>query len=254
MAAIGQLAAGVAHEINTPMGFITSNLNTLNKYVARFVTMLGVMRELSPEQGKTKAIDDKWAELRIDAITKDAGALLTESLAGAERVTRIVADLKGFSHVDDSVERPVDLNQELERTLSVMSHQLPRDAEISKAFSPLPATLCNPALICQLFFNVILNAIQAKPDGLKLILGTHSSGETIRIEIADNGPGIPDEIRKRLFEPFFSTRDVGEGAGLGLTVAYNIMQQYGGSIEAAPREEGGTVIILTMPIRGNSNV
>jgi len=209
---------------------------------------------LSPEHEQTKAIAGKWAELRIDAGIKDVGALLAESLAGAERVTRIVADLKGFSHVDDSVERPVDLNQELERTLSVMSHQLPQDAEICKEFSPLPSTVCNPALICQLFFNIILNAIQAKPGGLKLALGTNVTGEAIRIEIADNGSGIPDEIRKRLFEPFFSTRDVGAGVGLGLTIAYNIMQQYGGSIEAVSREGGGTVIILTMPIRGNPNV
>jgi two-component system, NtrC family, sensor kinase len=255
MAGIGQLAAGIAHEINNPMGFITSNLKTLGKYVGRFRSMLDFYRtsigEATSRQALLESAGNKWMELKLDVVSSDVSDLILQSLEGAERVAKIVSDLRGFSHVDDLEQRSVDLNSEIDRTLNVLTHEIAGEAGIVRDFGDLPGFVCNPALMCQVFLNLVLNAVQACPDGLRLVIGTRHDGENIKVVFADNGPGIPEEIRHRIFEPFYTTKEVGCGTGMGLTVAYDIISGYGGSISLDCPDGGGSVFTITLPARGN---
>ncbi len=255
-ASIGLLAAGVAHEINTPLGFISSNLNTLKRYMSRFTEMLDFYRRIVGEAGDGVAEEaaKKWSDLKLGFVLRDVGELISQSLDGAERVRRIVADLKGFSHVDDSKEDVVDLNTEIERTFSVLAHEIPEDAEIERDYGSLPGFLCDPALVCQVFLNIILNSLQAKKEGLKLHVSTRFAGGDITVAFTDNGPGIPDDIRGRIFEPFFTTKDVGEGTGLGLTVTRDIVTAYGGDIEVESRPGAGTTFLVRFPAEGRRDV
>lgn len=255
MAAVGQLAAGVAHEINTPLGFITSNLHTLQKYVARLVAMIEYFNSLldldMPKDLLHKRSLEKRRELKIDLVDADIGDLISQSLDGAGRVTRIVADLKGFSHVDVIGDAPTDINAELERTLSVLGHELRDKVSIVRNFASLPPFVCKPSLLGQIFLNIIRNALQARSEGLVLTLSTEWDGERIRISIADNGPGVPREVRGRIFEPFYTTRKVGEGAGMGLAVVYDTVLKLGGMIVVVDSATGGADFVITLPVKAS---
>ena len=252
MASIGQLAAGVAHEINNPLGFISSNLQTMGKYVARFIAMLEFYRTaLADRVDNVELVESarrKWQELKIDMVRIDAVDLVSQSLEGAERVKKIVSNLKGFSHVEDVEQFPADLNSEIDKTLTVLSHEISDDTEIIRNYEPLPDFLCNPALLCQVFLNLILNALQLHKKGLRLEITTLSDGKNILLTFADNGPGIPENIRNRVFEPFYTTKDVGSGTGMGLTVAYDIVTGYGGTIDVNCPEGGGSTFSIVLPI------
>jgi C4-dicarboxylate-specific signal transduction histidine kinase len=246
MASVGQLAAGVAHEINNPIGYVLSNLNTLHKYVEKMTTMLAYYRST----GDTLAWD-KWKRLKLDLVLGDVDALLEQSISGAERVAKIVSDLKGFSIVEGPGERVVDIHVEIERTLTVLAGEIPPEAKIIKQFGDLPGIAANGALLCQVFINVLRNAFQAKTVGLEVYIVTDFIEGAVRITISDNGPGVPDNIRGRIFEPFFTTRDVGQGTGLGLTVAYDIVTGYGGTITVKNRRQGGASFLIELPSTGS---
>lgn len=254
MASIGQLAAGVAHEINNPLGFVTSNLATLQKYVSRFVTMLECYRSGlgsgMPLDDLSRRCDVKWKELKLDLALGDVGDLLAESLAGAERVKKIVVDLKGFSHVDAEAEGAVDVNQELDRTLSVLTHQIPPGAEIVRDYGLLQPYACRPTLLCQIFLNIIRNALEVRGEGLRLTLSTRQHADRLTVSIADNGPGIPAELQRRIFEPFFTTREVGSGTGMGLAVVYDSVRAMQGEVAVDTPSGGGARFTVTLPLRG----
>lgn len=255
MAAVGQLAAGVAHEINNPLGFITSNLHTLQKYVARFCAMLQFYRErLELEQPRERLIGEteaKWRELKLPHVMGDIGDLMAQSLAGAERVSRIVADLKGFSHVDETGECLLDLNQELERTLGLLSHQITGRAEIVKELQPLPQVQGQGQLPGQIFLNLIQNALTHAGASPRVTISSCFDGERIRISIADNGPGIPPALRGQVFEPFFTTLPVGSGTGMGLAVVWEAVLRLKGTIAVADAPGGGAEFIITIPTGGD---
>ena len=257
MASVGQLAAGVAHEINSPLAFVTSNLQTLKKYTERFIDIIVRYQRVFEQGGVAQQDRDDLRKhresLRVDAISADAGDLLRQTLEGTERVRKIVADLKGFSHIDEEGEAPADLNREIDRTLSVMTHEIPAGAAIVREFSPLPVIPCRPGAFNQLFLGLLRNAFQARQKGLRVTIRTGVSGDRIRIAFADNGPGVPADLRTRIFEPFFTTRDVGKGKGLGLAVAYDIVTAHGGTIDVEDTPRGGATFVLHVPIRRGSH-
>lgn len=255
MASIGQLAAGVAHEINNPIGFIYSNLNTLKKYIGNLneiIQFYKVKGQGSEAIGKDA--EELYKKLKIDFIIADIHDLIKQSSDGAERIKNIVANLKGFSHIDEAADREMSINAELDNTISVLSHEIKaRSAEIIKHYGKIAGFFGNPGLICQTFLNILLNALHSRDDNIIVTIKTEQHGDNAVISIADNGKGIPPEIQGRIFEPFFTTKDVGKGMGMGLTVAHDIISRYGGNIEVKSEIEKGSNFIITLPLRGKLN-
>ena len=251
LASIGQLAAGIAHEINNPMGFVTSNLNTLKTYMSRSREVLELCRSamqgdrISKEFGH--AFREHWQRLKLDDVFSDVDDLIHESLEGVARVKCIVSNLRGVSHIDEATSGMIDINEELDMSLNLLSHEIPHGTNIVKRFGILPRLTCNPGLISQAFLNIISNAFQARTEGLEVVITTMPQGDQIVIRVADNGPGIPDEIINKVFDPFFTTREVGSGMGLGLTLAYDIIVSHGGTIEVQGRN--GTTVEVRLPVR-----
>ena len=188
-------------------------------------------------------------ELKLDYIISDTAELLEQSIDGTERIARIVADLKSFSHVDESGDSDCDLNSELERTLTVIASQLPSGASFVRDFRPLPLFGCNPALLSQAFLNIIQNALLSRDKALEVTVSSKLEDDAIVIRIADNGSGIPAHNLTRVFEPFFTTRDVGRGTGMGLTVAREIVRGAGGTIEIDSHDGSGTTVTIRLPYK-----
>lgn len=249
MASIGQLAAGVAHEINNPLGFVHSNLFSLQTYLTRFVDMLQFYRNLPAGLGSWQEdAQNKWKELKIDFMLEDIVALFEESIGGAERVKKIVADLKGFSHVDALGPEDCDLETELDRALLLLGHETPPETEVEKTYQALPPVHLEGGKLGQVILNLLRNALQTRGEGLRLALATGRDEKNIWFSVADNGPGVPAELGSKIFEPFFTTRDVGAGTGLGLSVVYNILDEWGGSIALTESPLGGACFKAIIPI------
>jgi len=256
LAAIGGLAAGMAHEINNPIGFVISNLHTLTKYAAKLKEMLEFYRTTCepaiPEVLAGQA-ESRWRELKIGFVFTDIDSLVKQSLDGAERVQKLVADMKGFSHVDEAGAVPTDINRELEQTLSVLQHEIRPGTVIECNLGRVPKVNLNSALLSLTFLQIIQNALQLKTPQLKITVTTAQQGDTVLITIVDNGPGIPPDIRDRIFEPFFTTKDVGQGTGMGLAVAEQAIQACGGTITMTCPPDGGTLFTVSVPIGGEQS-
>ncbi|MEW6353505.1 MAG: ATP-binding protein [Pseudomonadota bacterium] len=245
MASVGQLAAGVAHEINNPIGFIASNLNTAQFYVQRLCAFGELMR-----QGRDGAsLQAAWAQDKLDFAIEDFGALLKESAEGAERISRIVADLKGFSNVDRAEEMVADVNDSIRRACNVAAGNIKDHAEIKLDLGELSHTRCYPGRLSQVFLNLLLNAGQAMTSfGAIRIQSTMENNEIV-VRIADNGCGIPEDVLPRIFDPFFTTKDVGQGTGLGLSVSHDIVKAHGGRIKVDSQIGVGAVFTIYLPVR-----
>jgi signal transduction histidine kinase len=251
MAAIGGLAAGMAHEINNPIGFVISNLHTLKKYAARIVEMLEFYRKNCDPAIPVHLVElvgVKWDELKIGFVLTDIDMLVNQSLNGAERVQKLVADMRGFSHVGETGQVSTDINLEIEQTLSVLSHEIRQGTQIEQSLGIIPKIKLNPGLLSQALLQMIKNSLQLETPHLIVSIKTCQLGEMIIVQIADNGPGIPIEIRDRIFEPFFTTKDVGVGTGMGLTLAQQAVQVCGGTLAVNCPIEGGTIITVSLPV------
>ncbi len=240
LASVGQLAAGMAHEINNPLGFVRSNLSTFKSYLAKFA-------ELKARLAEGEAA---WQGLDLDFLLEDGEDLLGESAKGIDRIARIVSDLKSFSNVDRPTDEYADLNDCLRHAASVMETQLPPGINLTTDLLPLPGLICLPGHVNQLFFNLIRNAVQAiqdaeRPGTVRISSLADDSGITITIH--DNGKGMTAEQRARAFQPFYTTRTVGAGAGLGLTTARNIVLAHSGRIDLDSTPNVGTTVTLFFP-------
>ena len=240
LASVGQLAAGMAHEINNPLGFVRSNLNSFQLYVEK-------MQQLKNRLAEGEAA---WQALDLDFILEDSVDLLKDSAKGIERIARIVADLKSFSNVDRATEEYTDINTCLHHVASVVEGQLPPGITLKLDLLPLPGLVCLPGHLNQLFFSLIRNATQAikdagRPGVIQISSEADDSGITVRVH--DNGIGMSTEQLDRAFQPFYTTRPVGSGAGLGLPTARNIAIAHSGRLELSSQPDAGTTVTLFIP-------
>lgn len=256
MASIGQLSAGIAHEINNPMGFINSNLGTLEKYVDKFdryiATLEAVVEQFaSPQQQQT--VTELRKTLKLEYVLKDIRQLLAESEEGADRVMKIVKDLKTFARSDTEQLGSADLNQCIDSTLTIIWNQIKYVAELVKEYGELPKVTCNVQQINQVLLNLLVNAAHAVEDKGGEELGTvtirtWADDKNAFVAISDTGCGIPEEIRSRVFDPFFTTKEVGKGTGLGLSISHEIIKKHGGELSMASDLGKGTTFTISLPL------
>lgn len=252
MASIGQLAAGVAHEINNPIGFVSSNLSSLRSYVEPLFRLLELLQEM-PQESLPPAISNELAALSkqidLEFIGEDLPQLLNESDDGLARVKKIVQDLKDFSRVDHADWQDADLNAGLDSTLNVVMNEVKYKAEVRKEYGDLPPVRCIAAQLNQVFMNLIVNAAHAIPQRGLITLKTQAQGDWVSIEVRDTGTGMPEDVKRRIFEPFFTTKPVGQGTGLGLSLSFSIVQKHGGRIEVESEPGAGTSFKVWIPVR-----
>ena len=239
MASIGQLAAGVAHELNNPMSFISSNLSTLEKYINRLIQFIRVQSEAVAslqDAAVVRRVDEKRAEVKLDYMVEDVRGLLKESLEGAQRVKKIVYELNSFSRMDEEEYKKADIHECIESAITIVWNELKYKSKLEKHYGDLPATMCYPRQMNQVFVNLLINAVNAIVDKGTITIKTWYEDHAIRIDVSDTGAGIPRENLIRIFEPFFTTKAVGKGTGLGLSITYEIIQRHRGEITVASEE------------------
>ncbi len=256
MASIGQLAAGVAHEINNPMGFIISNLRTLREYTQGLTGYIEAFEQLhgslpDVEQQRLAALRK---QLDVAFITTDIVPLLSESLDGADRVKQIVLDLKDFARVDEVDARATDLNQCVRSTVNIVRNELKYVAQLDLLLGEIPMVFCNPQQINQVITNLLVNAAQAIEGHGSITVTTFQEGEQVVLTVADTGKGMPEDVRKRIFEPFFTTKPVGQGTGLGLTISYDMVKKNGGDISVESEPGRGTSFTVRLPVQNREGV
>ena len=249
MASIGQLAAGVAHEINNPVGFVNSNLGSLQRYVTELMELLGAYEQAETTMGAAALapIQRIKQDIDIDFLREDVASLMAESQDGLKRVTRIVQDLKDFSHVDESERQWADLEAGLESTLRVVANEIKYKAEVIKEFAGLPQIECFPFQLNQVFMNLLVNASHAIEERGTITLRTGHDDQSLWVEVQDTGKGIKPEHLQKIFEPFFTTKPVGQGTGLGLSLSYGIVQKHDGRIEVHSEVGRGTTFRVVLP-------
>ncbi|MBL8830512.1 MAG: PAS domain S-box protein [Planctomycetaceae bacterium] len=259
MASLGVMAAGVAHEINNPIGFVSSNLSTLADYFATFTTLLDQYEALTvaAKRGDLEAVKQQHAAIQatrarddVDYIRQDVGSLLSESTDGLHRVKEIVQNLRSFARLDEADIKEADINDCLETTLRVVWNELKYKAQVVKNLQPLPAIRCYPGQLNQVFVNLLVNAAQAIAERGIITLHTEATATHIVICVADTGAGIAPENLNRLFTPFFTTKGIGKGTGLGLSISYGIVQKHNGTIDVSSKLGQGTEFTIRLPIEG----
>ncbi len=252
MASIGQLAAGVAHEINNPMGFISSNIGTLDKYVNRLVEFIdvqsGALESLKAVE-KIEELNGVRKKLKLDYIVKDIKDLINESLDGADRVRIIVQNLKSFSRVDEAEKKYVDINECIESTITIVWNELKYKARLTKEYGELTPIKCYPQQLNQVFMNLLVNAAHAIEKHGNITIKTWQEDGFIFASVSDTGHGIPNDELNKIFEPFFTTKEVGKGTGLGLSITYDIVKKHDGDIFVESEVGAGTTFTVRLPVK-----
>ncbi|HZH16332.1 MAG TPA: ATP-binding protein [Archangium sp.] len=257
MASLGQLVAGIAHEINNPLGYITSNLATLTQYLAVFTELLKLYRELAdglgPESQGAQAellarIRTLQEEEDLDYLLGDVTDLLQDSREGAHRVADIVQSLKAFVREDSKQPELVDVNKELATTLKVVWNQLKYRCEVKCDYAQVPPILGRPAQLNQVFTHILLNAVQAIPDRGVIHVTTRHEGDEVLVRITDTGHGMTPEVLTKIFSPFFTTKPPGKGAGLGLSISEGIVSSHKGRIEVQSQFSQGSTFTIRFPV------
>ena len=246
LASLGELAAGVAHEINNPVGYVSSNITTLQKYLAVYEKVLDAPEADSAEMAALKK------KLNYAFIRDDLQNLVKETQEGVGRVKAIIQDLKDYARTNVAAHYVAsDIEVGLKSTLNIARLQLKNRADVRLQLGRLPLVECAPSQIDQVFLNLIVNAAQAMPEGkVGLIdIRTDYDDQHVWVEVKDNGPGIAPDVLKKIFDPFFTTKDPGTGTGLGLSVSQNIIQQHGGTLTVDSKVGEGTTFKITLPIK-----
>lgn len=250
LASIGQLAAGVAHEINNPVGYISSNLGTLTNYVADLFTLLDAYEQHMHDIGEEaqEAIEKVRQEVEINYLREDVTELLQESQEGVKRVKQIVQDLKDFSRADEGERQWTNLHKELMTTLNIVHNELKYKAEVVREFGDIPEVDCVPSQLNQVFLNLLVNAAQAIEQHGVITVRTGTQDEQVWVEVEDTGCGMDEMQKKKIFEPFYTTKPVGKGTGLGLSLSFGIVERHHGRIEVDSEPGKGSRFRIWLPV------
>lgn len=258
MASLGQMVAGLAHEINTPLGFVTINVGVIDRNIGLFneaimqtselVSMLenGDLNEALQKLDDTKCLLQRIFDLNLLEKTKNR---INEATIGLERIRELIINLKNFSRLDEAEMKKVDLKESIESALLITNNLIKHKAEVETHYEENLAVECYPAQLNQVFLNIITNAVQSIPEFGKIAIKTWTENGSVKISIADTGVGIPEANLKRIFEPFFTTKPTGQGTGLGLSIVYKIIERHDGKIDVKSKVGEGTEFIITLPLR-----
>lgn len=261
MASIGHLAAGVAHEINNPLGFVSSNMATLQTYIDPMGKLLGMVEELNSSlnkgdwdavKAKGKEIESLAKEKDIEFILEDLNDLIEESLQGLDRIKKIVMDLKLYARKESDEKGEADINAIIDSAINIVWNQLKYKCDVKKDFSKLPMVECNVQQMTQVFVNLLVNASQAIVDKGIIQIKSYSDGSNVLVDVTDSGKGMTESIMARIFDPLFTTKEPGKGTGLGLSITYEILKKHDGNIEVSSQVGEGTTFIITLPAAGQS--
>lgn len=258
MSSLGQMVAGIAHEINNPVNFINGNIDYTQEYSQDLLELLELYQQEFPA---TPIIQERLEEIDFKFIANDLPKLLSSMKMGAHRISQIVLSLRNFSRLDHSEIKDVNIHEGIDSTLVILSHKLKQGVEIIKDYGILPSVECYPAQLNQVFMNIISNGIDA------LTENTQASAKQITIQteidqikqqvivrIRDNGPGIPTDIQAKIFDPFFTTKPIGKGTGLGLSISYQIIQKHQAHIEVNSEIGQGTEFVITLPVKQTTTI
>ncbi|MBW4512651.1 MAG: MCP four helix bundle domain-containing protein [Scytonematopsis contorta HA4267-MV1] len=253
MSSLGQMVAGIAHEINNPVNFIKGNLTHASNYFYNIISLLHIYQQQFPQL--TPEIKQKSEEFDIEFIVDDVPKIISSMEEGAERIRQIVVSLRNFSRLDESEVKNININEGIDSTLLILNYRFINQIEIIKKYEKVPLLKCYPASLNQVFMNILSNAIDAlledtgKNEDKKITIETEViHNKEIQIKIIDNGPGIPAKIKDKIFDPFFTTKPVGQGTGLGLSICYQIIEKHNGKIVVISEPGQGTEFRLSLPL------
>jgi two-component system, NtrC family, sensor kinase len=259
MSSLGQLVAGVAHEINNPTSFIYSNIEPAENYIEDLLHLINLYQQQYPHP--VSCIQDEIEAIDLEFLMADLPKLLSSMKMGAERIKQIVLSLRNFSRMDEAEFKAVNIHEGIDSTLVILEHRLKTQPErpaiaIVKKYGLLPPVECYPGQLNQVFMNILGNAIDALEETClinqepAIAISTEAFADEVTIRIADNGVGIPQEVLSRLFDPFFTTKSVGKGTGMGLSISYQIItEKHGGSLRCVSQPNQGAEFIMTIPLR-----
>ena len=264
LASVGQLAAGVAHEINNPTGFVTGNIEVLKDYKDDLIELFDLYQSLEEHLKKENKEGEEKINLTLNKIKEfkkrkdinyifnDIHDLINDSLDGANRIKNIVQDLKNFSRIDKVEKQLADLNEDvIETALRLVWNEIKYKCTLDKSLKPLPKYLCNPGELSQVILNLLVNACDAVGEKGLISISSEFMEDYIQIQISDDGSGISDQDLIKLFDPFFTTKEIGKGTGLGLSISHRIIEKHGGILSVASQLNVGTVFTIMLPIEEN---
>ena len=251
MASLGQLTAGVAHELNNPINFISASIKPLQRNVEDLLGLLDKYDSVVQKgdlAGEFGEVDELKESVDLDYLIKETQNLFRGILEGSNRSMQIVKDLRTFSRMDENEFKQVDIHDGIDSTLLLLHHKMENRIAVQKNYGKIPFVECLPGKLNQVFMNILTNSILAIEDKGEITIETSSTDDKVKISFKDNGKGMPPEVRDHIFEPFFTTRTVGEGTGLGLSISYSIIEEHAGIIEVASEPGKGTEFIITLPL------
>ncbi|HEY9853749.1 MAG TPA: ATP-binding protein [Leptolyngbyaceae cyanobacterium] len=253
MSSLGQMVAGIAHEINNPVNFISGNIPYLEGYMGELLNLVKLYQLHYPEA--SSEIEDKIDEMDLDFVSQDLPKILSSMKSGTERIRELVLSLRNFSRLDEAEIKKVDIHEGIDNTLLILSNRLRGAVNVKKDYSELPLIECYPAQLNQVFMNILNNAIDVLlickgQENKQITIKTeNNSSDEILVKISDNGRGIPTEIHDKIFDPFFTTKPVGQGTGLGLSISYKVIEKHQGKIEFYSAPGKGTEFTIYLPVR-----
>lgn len=250
MASLGQLSAGIAHELNNPAGFVYGNMDLLQGYIAELVRLFDAYDQVTLPAEAAALVNSLKTEIGYERLMGDLNSIISDCREGAQRICDVVKNLRLFSRLDEAEFKTININEGIDSTIRLLSSYY-RSSRIvlRRDYSELPPVNCYAGQLNQVWMNLLVNAAQAVGDQGEVTISSKLEGNSVAVAISDTGCGIPEDKLSRIFDPFFTTKPVGEGTGLGLSTSYGIVERHGGTIAVATQVGKGTTFTVTIPIR-----